>query len=249
MVSNRTLLISGGVLLLGAGTWFWWQHRRPSAPEELATPPKLPVVRAPKALPLDAELWAGIRDVADRLDMDPRHLAAVIAFESRFNPSAVNPYSGATGLIQFMPRTAVNLGTTTAALGRMSALEQLPYVERYFRDQGGTFENLQQVAMAVFYPVYRNKPPNTPFPADVQRANPGIKTPTDYLQRVLRAAQGVQPPPEPEAPPEIEVVQAERAPSPLPLPPSLVPAPLRAMQQSALELGQSVGQRISRTLF
>jgi hypothetical protein len=41
--------------------------------------------------------------------------------------------SGATGLIQFMPATARGLGTSTEALAKMSAVEQLDYVEKYLR--------------------------------------------------------------------------------------------------------------------
>ena len=51
--------------------------------------------------------------------------------ESGLNPHAVNPNGGATGLIQFMPKTAERLGTSTEALKNMSAEEQLPYVEKF----------------------------------------------------------------------------------------------------------------------
>ena len=65
-------------------------------------------------------------------------IAAVISHESRFNPAAKNPIGSATGLIQFIESTARMLGTTTAALARMTAEEQLPYVEAYFsRTLGG----------------------------------------------------------------------------------------------------------------
>ena len=47
---------------------------------------------------------------------------------------------GAVGLIQFMPDTAKLLGTTTAKLRAMSAVEQLDYVEKHLvnckRDAG-----------------------------------------------------------------------------------------------------------------
>ena len=61
---------------------------------------------------------------------DPNAIAAVIAHESAGDPKAVNPHSGATGLIQWMPATAKAYGTSVDALERMSALEQLDFVER-----------------------------------------------------------------------------------------------------------------------
>ena len=51
--------------------------------------------------------------------------------ESGLNSKAVNPHGGATGLIQFMPKTAEGLGTSTAALKAMTPLEQLDYVEKF----------------------------------------------------------------------------------------------------------------------
>jgi len=57
-----------------------------------------------------------------------------MSFESggTFSPSVKNPVSGATGLIQFIPNTARGLGTSTAELSRMSPVEQLDFVEKYF---------------------------------------------------------------------------------------------------------------------
>lgn len=244
MVSNRALLITGGALLLGAA-WIW--YKQDAAPQDAAAPVPEPSPRSrpPIPLPLSPELWEGIQGVAERLDMDPRHLAAVMAFESRLNPQAVNPYSGATGLIQFMPRTAANLGTTTSALRAMTALQQLPYVERYFAGFGGPFDTLQQVALTVFYPAYRNKPPTTEFPANVRAVNPGIRTPADYVAKVVKAAARVLPPVEATEPPEpeIEVVEAKAPviPAQMPTTPlsSLAPPGVLAAQQKVYSYARS----------
>jgi hypothetical protein len=53
--------------------------------------------------------------------------------ESSLNPQAVNRSTGASGLIQFMPRTAQSLGTTVEAIRQMSAAQQMPYVEKFFQ--------------------------------------------------------------------------------------------------------------------
>lgn len=59
----------------------------------------------------------------------------VIQGESGFNLRAYNP-SGATGLFQFMPATAAGLGTSTAAIQNMSAVEQLEVYDRYLASAG-----------------------------------------------------------------------------------------------------------------
>jgi peptidoglycan hydrolase-like protein with peptidoglycan-binding domain len=84
----------------------------------------------------DPDFNAKLKKVADALGIDPSALIAVMKHESRMNPAAVNPHSGATGLIQFMPKTAQSLGTTTDALRSMSAIDQLDYVYKYYKSVG-----------------------------------------------------------------------------------------------------------------
>ena len=57
----------------------------------------------------------------------------VMQRESELKPTARNSQSGATGLIQFMPQTALGLGTSVDLLRRMSATQQLVWVEKYWR--------------------------------------------------------------------------------------------------------------------
>lgn len=79
---------------------------------------------------------SAVDGVASRLGVNAQDLLKVMNFESGLNPAARNRQSGATGLIQFMPETARELGTTTRALGRMTREEQLPFIERYLREHG-----------------------------------------------------------------------------------------------------------------
>lgn len=81
-------------------------------------------------------------------------LMACMAFETgrTFSPSVKNPGSSATGLIQFMAATARGLGTTTAKLSQMTALEQLDYVERYFRPNAHKIRSLEDMYMAILWP-------------------------------------------------------------------------------------------------
>ena len=71
--------------------------------------------------------------VASNLGVDTSNLIAIMKSESSLNPQAVNPVTGASGLIQFMPNTAKSLGTTVEEIRKMTAVQQLPYVEKYFK--------------------------------------------------------------------------------------------------------------------
>ncbi len=85
------------------------------------------------------------------------HLMACMAFESgeTFSPSIKNAAgSGATGLIQFMPTTARGLGTTVELLAAMSAVDQLAFVEIYFRPYCRKIKNLSDMYMAILMPKY-----------------------------------------------------------------------------------------------
>lgn len=110
--------------------------------------------------------------VARRLEIRPEWLAAVISFETggSFDPAQRNhwamrkaketgkPYSGAVGLIQFMPSTARLLGTSPEELERMSFSQQLiGPVTRYFASSVGNMKSLDDVYLKVFYPAAMGK--------------------------------------------------------------------------------------------
>ncbi len=99
--------------------------------------------------------------MAGRLSLDPSLIAAVMSRESGFNPSARNPHTQATGLIQFMPATARGLGTSVEALFLMSATKQLEFVERYYRPFAGRLRAPGDYYMAVFMPAHVGDPPET----------------------------------------------------------------------------------------
>ena len=94
-----------------------------------------------------------IKMAAD-LETDPNFLMAIMSFESghSFSPKKKNPVSGATGLIQFMPKTAQNLGTSIAKLVQMTAEEQLDVVAQYFKPFKGRMKTLEDAYMAVLFP-------------------------------------------------------------------------------------------------
>lgn len=101
--------------------------------------------------------------IADTLGFDPDWLMACMAWESAetFSASIKNAAgSGATGLIQFMPSTAVSLGTTTAKLAKMTPEDQLNYVYKYFKPYKGRIKNLGDMYMAILWPAGVGKPDN-----------------------------------------------------------------------------------------
>jgi soluble lytic murein transglycosylase-like protein len=66
-------------------------------------------------LPQAAEKFRPMIDRAARYwGVDPDVITAVIEHESRFDPNATNPTSGAMGLMQLMPATARGLGVQNA---------------------------------------------------------------------------------------------------------------------------------------
>lgn len=98
---------------------------------------------------------ARLQEVADNVGIDADVLNNIIIFESAGDPKAKNPNGTATGLIQFVEATAENLGTSTEELSKMSALEQLDYVERYFQTNGVDNSKITDGVegyLSVFYP-------------------------------------------------------------------------------------------------
>lgn len=101
---------------------------------------------------------------APGMTADPNWYMACMAFETRetFSPSIRNPGSSAVGLIQFLEKTAQNLGTTTAKLAAMDRMKQLEYVWLYFRnfirDTGKRPQSLEDVYMIIHWPAAVGKP-------------------------------------------------------------------------------------------
>lgn len=77
-----------------------------------------------------------------------------MAFESArsFSPAMQNGI-GATGLIQIIKPTAIGMGTTTDALAKMTVLQQLEYVEKYFTPYAGRVNNLGDLYMSILWPA------------------------------------------------------------------------------------------------
>jgi len=79
--------------------------------------------------------FAGVKELSERLSCSPLDLLAVMAGQSGVQADAQHRTSRATGLIQLMPKTLRGLGWVDGpdAFRRLSAVEQLPYVQKYFQ--------------------------------------------------------------------------------------------------------------------
>ena len=133
-----------------------------------------------------------IIQVAANLKTDPNWLMQVMKTESYLRADIENTkypfYTNgkldgyATGLIQFIPSTAKSLGTTTAELKKMTRLQQLVYVEKYFKKLNlvGKLYSYFDIYLSVFFPVAIGKPDSYIFEtkyisrSSVAANNPGI---------------------------------------------------------------------------
>lgn len=136
--------------------------------------------------------------IAETLAMPVDFLVSAMAFESgeSFSPSVKNAAgSGAVGLIQFMPSTAAALGTTTEGLAAMSAEQQLDYVQKYFTPKSGRLQSLEDVYMAILYPVAIGRAPGTALFAKgsvAYKQNKGLDANSDGKVTVHEAAAKVR---------------------------------------------------------
>ncbi len=129
---------------------------------------------------------AKLMQVAADLEINPNWLMAVINSETggTFRADTLNKAgSGAVGLIQFMPATATDLGTTTAELQHMSEPMQLDYVYKYFKPYKNYINKFEDLYLITFFPNADakfagtlSKPDDWQFPSYVTPGNRGIDT-------------------------------------------------------------------------
>ena len=124
-----------------------------------------------------------VKQVASQLGVDEMALVKIMYKESKFDPKARNGDTKATGLIQFMPDTAIGLKTTVDALYKMTRIEQLDYVKTYFSNYGVSGKTYAELYLITFYPFALSKPNDyiigsevsTPRAIIIANQNAGIK--------------------------------------------------------------------------
>jgi len=122
-----------------------------------------------------------VDDVSSYLKVRTDHLMFLMWFETAhtLDSRKVNFQKGdnpdplvrckyrATGLIQFMPRTAVGLGTTTTLLYQMTNVEQMEYVQRHLGIFRGHYVDYVDLYCGIFWPAAVGKPDSYLITSDV----------------------------------------------------------------------------------
>jgi hypothetical protein len=113
------------------------------------------------------EFLAKVKKIAKNINCDYKDLLAVMNSESGINAAQWCTVKGeegkAVGLIQFRASTAKTLGTSLDALSKMKPIDQLDYVEKYFKHwisiKGLTGKKLTagDVYALVYTPAHVNK--------------------------------------------------------------------------------------------
>lgn len=98
-----------------------------------------------------------VREVSHSLGIAPEWLMAVMHSESKFDASVSNfKGSGATGLIQLMPKTAKDYTITVEQLRNLNHVQQLDYVYHYLnkvrKSRKTQFNSLTELYLAILYP-------------------------------------------------------------------------------------------------
>lgn len=102
----------------------------------------------------DTEFLNEVLRVSEEVGVNADQLLSVMDFETigSFSPSEKSKTSSGTGLLQFLEKTAKELGTTTQKLSQMTRAEQMVYVGRYLAKYEGKIKNTGDIYMAVHWP-------------------------------------------------------------------------------------------------
>lgn len=117
---------------------------------------------------------AKVIEVAVYLGVKPEHLMFLMWFETAHTlDHTITNRIGATGLIQFMPATAIGLGTTTEALRKMNNVQQLDYVKKHLSFAKGRYKDFVDLYCGIFWPAAVGKPDTYRITSDhVAKQNP-----------------------------------------------------------------------------
>lgn len=102
--------------------------------------------------------------VAEALGISADDLFKIIKFETAgtFSPKSQDPSGVSIGLIGFTERTANGLGTSKAELGKMTAVEQLDYVYKFYKMVGvRAGDDRGTIYMLTFMPAFAHSPDDT----------------------------------------------------------------------------------------
>lgn len=177
------------LMKFAATTDIWWKDPPPGHP---------------KGKGLSIEFWVKFVQMCQRLGVNPFNLAAVINSESGFDPGARNFARGpksppvAQGLNQLIRTVALGLGMSEELwknFYKLSADEQLPWVEKYFSRAGIRGRDAGEIYLKNFG-GFKNPDGSLYASKEVQEAfkkqNPGAVFPNpDYQQAAINQNPGL----------------------------------------------------------
>lgn len=104
---------------------------------------------------IEDRFFVKLKDIAEKLGADPLEMMSVMMSESGVSATAHNPHGDASGLIQFMPDTLRRLGWKAghAEFRKLSAYDQLDFVERYYMPYKGHLSTVAGLYVATFLPA------------------------------------------------------------------------------------------------
>ena len=138
-----------------------------------------------------------VRDIADRLEIDPNWLMIIFNYETagQISPSTTNSI-GCVGLIQFCPDKAgtKKVGNTVYTMNEirsMSYSRQLELVYEFLKVYQNKVETIYDLYTSIFYPTALGKPNSYIFGSEksdsyariVAQQNPSIANGDTYITR------------------------------------------------------------------
>ena len=112
----------------------------------------------------DPDFNKKLEKVAKQLGVETDSLRRIIKFETAgtFSPTSHDPWNVSIGLIGFTENTARALGTSKAALAKMTAVQQLDYVYKFYKMNGlRPGSDVGTMYMLTFMPAYAYHPNDT----------------------------------------------------------------------------------------
>jgi hypothetical protein len=144
------------------------------------TIPALPVLEVGFVSPYGEEFDNELRRMAYELGLEMSWVKAVVAAESGWNYRAVNPTSGAAGLIQFMPGTLDGMGTTRDELFAAPPAAQIALMKRFWQGAKGRVFSSTDLRLYTFYPAALDRDDSWVMGGrEVAKSNPTFDTDGD----------------------------------------------------------------------
>ena len=143
-VAGGQSVAPGDSVVIGENADVFLSEDERTAMSALIIPDRIVADTAAHAADIPPQYQAKIHELAQRFDLSPSLLEAVVWQESRWRPNAVS-HAGARGLAQLMPGTARDLGVDPD-----DPMQNLEGGARYLREQLDRFDGDLEKALAAY---------------------------------------------------------------------------------------------------